>query len=423
MNLKLDDLTGYDPDDRYFASLYSQGTRRVFSLDLSLAGIVATLPRPDPDHPVPGNRKIDPKHARDFGLYVREKKDWVCPAVILRAHEEIFKFEREAEIGGSEFGRLSVPRIARTDLRVLDGQHRILGLHIAYEDIADELAKARQELQTARTSSPEQVAHWENVVKNLLVQRDRFARERISVQIVLEDDERGYKQMFVDIAENAKGITKTIQARFDSRKVVNRALLKVIQHPLLNGRVEDQLDRVKTDEQFLAAKHVAEIIRAVAVGVGGRISRKKEDQLDEDELVAATDRFFSILAEAFPELQAIVDGDLLPGELRGDGPNGSLLGSATMLRVLAGVYHELSNPTPPRGEPTPKPFSDDEIVMFLASLRPHMAAPVEPGLWTETGIVEPGAHAPKARGGDVRRLAERMVSWARTSLPVPVKAR
>ena len=48
---------------------------------------------------------------------------------------------------------------------------------------------------------------------------------------MLEGDEKGYKQMFVDIAENAKGITKTIQVRFDNRRVVNRALLKVIQHP------------------------------------------------------------------------------------------------------------------------------------------------------------------------------------------------
>jgi DNA-sulfur modification-associated len=420
--LHLDNLTGYDTDDRYFASLYSQGTRRVYSLDLSLAGIVATLPRPDPDHPAPGNRKIDPKHARDFGAYVREKRDWVCPAVILRAPEVIFSFEKQAEVGDSEFGIISVPRIARTDLRVLDGQHRILGLHMAYDDIANELAKARQELHLAQTNSPDQVAHIENVIKNLLMQRDRFTRERISVQIVLEDDERGYKQMFVDIAENAKGITKTLQARFDSRKVVNRALLKVIQHPLLNGRIEDQLDRVKTEQQFLAAKHVAEIIRAVAVGVGGRISRKKEEQLDEDELVATTDRFFSILAEAYPELQAIADGTLAPGELRGDGPKGSLLGSATMLRVLAGVYHELSRPTAQRGESTPDPWTDDQIVAFLATLRPDMTAPVAAGLWTDTGLVEAGAHAPRARGGDISRLGDHVLRWARHGLPVTTAA-
>jgi hypothetical protein len=417
----VDHLTGYDTHDRYYASLYTQGARQVYSLDLSLAAVASILPKPDPNNPTPGNRKVDPKHAADFGAYVREKKDWVAPALILRA-PDIFEFEKREEIGGSEFGVLSVPRVARTDLRILDGQHRILGIHLALEDIARDLEKARQELNNARHGDPDSVERWEGAVKNLLLQRDRFGRERVSVQIVLEDDEKGFKQMFVDIAENAKGITKTIQVRFDNRRVVNRALLKVIQHPLLDGRVEDQLDRVKTDDQVLAAKHIVEIIRAVAVGLGGRISRRKEDELDEFELVESTDAFLTTLCHGFPELQDVSDGKMAPGDLRRDGPRGSLLGSATMLRVIAGAYHELSQPTPQRGQPVPNAMTDQEIVDFFSQLRPYMGVPVVSRLWLDTEIFDSGARAPRARGGDIRRLSEYIVSWARHGLPVPSAA-
>lgn len=421
MAASVDHLTGYDTHDRYYASLYTQGARQVYSLDLSLAAIASVLPKPDPDHPTPGNRKVDPKHAADFGSYVREKKAWVSPAMILRA-PDIFEFEKRETIGGSEFGILSVPRVARTDLRILDGQHRILGIHLALEDIARELEKARQELNNARHTDPDSIDRWEGVVKNLLLQRDRFGRERVSVQIVLEDDEKGFKQMFVDIAENAKGITKTIQVRFDTRRVVNRALLKVIQHPLLDGRVEDQLDRVKTDEQLLAAKHVVEIIRAVAVGLSGRISRRKEEELDEGEMVDMTYGFLTTMSRAFPEFQEIADGKLAPGDLRRDGPHGSLLGSATMLRVLAGVYHELSRPTPQRGQTLPNPMNDQEIVDFFSQLRPVMSVPVTSGLWLATEVFDTGARAPRARGGDIRRLSEHIIGWARHGLPVPTAA-
>jgi len=414
-----DQLTGYDTHDRYYATRYSQGARQIYSLDLSLIGIASILPKPDPDNPTPGNRKVDPKHAADFGSYVREKKDWVSPALILRAPDQIFEFEKRDAMAGSEFGILAVPRVARTDLRILDGQHRILGIHLALENIARELDQARQELNAARHGDPEAVDRLEARVKNLLLQRDRFGRERVSVQVVLEDDEKGYKQMFVDIAENAKGITKTIQVRFDNRRVVNRALLRVIQHPLLDGRVEDQLDRVKTDDQLLAAKHVVEIVRAVAVGLSGRISRRKEEELDEAELVAATDAFLDTLTHAFPEFQEIVDGKMAPGDLRRDGARASLLGSATMLRVLAGAYHEMSRPAPQRGQTVPNPMTDQEIVSFLAQLRPYMGVPVTSRLWLDTGVFDSGASAPRARGGDIRRLSEHIVSWARQGLPIP----
>src|SRR5262245_4082637 len=134
--------TGYDTHDRYYATKYEQGGRIVYSIDLSLASVAATMPRPDPAKPTPGNRRVKESHARGFGQYVRENENWVAPALLLRS-PDIFEFQKEKDVAGTQFGILAIPRLARTDLRILDGQHRILGLHYAIEDIASELEKQR----------------------------------------------------------------------------------------------------------------------------------------------------------------------------------------------------------------------------------------------------------------------------------------
>src|ERR1700752_414156 len=84
--------SGYDHDIRLFATRYEQGARTVFSLDLSLAQIASLLPKPDPSHPTEGNRRVNERHAREFGSYVRDHSSWVAPALVLRA-PDIFTFE------------------------------------------------------------------------------------------------------------------------------------------------------------------------------------------------------------------------------------------------------------------------------------------------------------------------------------------
>ena len=74
-----------------------------------------------------------------------------------------------------------------------------------------------------------------------------------------------------------------------------------------------------------------------------------------------------------------------------------------MLRVLAGVYYELS-----------KDLSDDEIQEFFEKLKLFMAAPIKEGSpWLETGVFSVGSTAPKARRQDMKTLAETIVKWAK----------
>jgi len=404
------DVTGYDPAVRFYATRYKQGGRTVFSLDLALTQIAGLLPAPNPANPTEGNRRIKESHARAFGDYVRSKSDWVAPALVLRA-PHIFDFDVRESIGGTEFGVISFPRLASTDLRILDGQHRILGVHLAIQGIADELEKARSGLSAARRNEaePEVLQQLQEKIDRLTEQRERFDRERTSLQIFLEDDQVAYKQMFFDIADNALGITSSVRARFDSRKVVHRSLEDVMKHALLRGRVDPEQDRIgRNNPNLMGAKHVAEIIRTLAVGIEGRIGRRLEDELREDALVQKTNDFLDSLIAAFPPLEAVVDGEMTPDELR----KTSLLGSTVMHRVLAGVYVELVDR---------HKLDDEDVTEFFRKLAPHMhGAVTEDSIWvTKVGddVFSQGALAPRSRRQDLRSLRDTMVTWATTDPP------
>jgi hypothetical protein len=397
-------VSGYDTDDRFYATRYSQGGRRVYAIDLSLAQIASLLPAPDPDNPTEGNRRVRESHARAFGDYVRDKEDWVSPALVLRA-PDMFKFEALQQIAGTEFGIVSFPRLARTDLRILDGQHRILGVHLAIEAIAKDLEKQRSLLAAARRSGEEAavIRHVEEKIRELEHQRERLGRERISIQVFVEDDGVAYKQMFYDIADNALGITSSVRARFDNRKIVNRCVEDVVRHALLQGRVDLEQDRLgRNNPNWVGAKHVAELIRTIAVGIDGRIGKRLEDELHEATLVQDTNRFLDTMLEGFPELGKVADGELEPEDLR----HTNLLGSTSMLRVLAGVFHELVR----------EGWADEDIAEFFRQLAPHMAGPVnDTSIWVKEvpgEIFAPGALAPTARRQDLKRLTETLRAWA-----------
>ena len=397
-------VSGYDTDDRFYATRYSQGGRKVYAIDLSLAQIASLLPAPDPDNPTEGNRRVRESHARAFGEYVRDKEDWVSPALVLRA-PDMFKFEALQQIAGTEFGIVSFPRLARTDLRILDGQHRILGVHLAIDAIAKDLEKQRSLLAAARRGGeePAVIRHIEEKIGALEHQRERLGRERISIQVFVEDDGVAYKQMFYDIADNALGITSSVRARFDNRKIVNRCVEDVVRHALLHGRVDLEQDRIgRNNPNLVGAKHVAELIRTIAVGIDGRIGKRLEDELHEATLVQDTNRFLDTMLEGFSDLGKVADGDLEPEVLR----HTSLLGSTTMLRVLAGVFHELAR----------EGWADEDIAEFFRQLASHMAGPVnDTSIWVKEvpgEIFAPGALAPTARRQDLKRLTETLRAWA-----------
>lgn len=399
-----EEATGYSTEDVYFATRIEQGGREVFSIDLSIPQLVSTVGRPDPSNPIEGNRRIDPSRARAFAQYVRNRKNWVCPTLILRAPSGEFHWEgRLSPQGGTQFGTLAVPRLSRNLLYILDGQHRILGFHILWEEIQKDITSAKQKAARSRNEGDTEIANaLQRRVRQLIKERDDLANQRVQVQIVIVDDPREFKQVFFDIADHAKGISGSVKARFDSTKVVNRVLEDVLAHSLLMGRVEMETDRI-TGPNLLAAKHVADIIRALQVGATGRITRRMEDEVDDRKVMNDAMDFFSTLTFAFPELEAVEKGLTLPAELR----KASLLGSATFLKVLAGVTRNLVD----RGH-------GGDVVPLFQKLRPLLRTPIDHGSpLLLTGCFQPGAYAPSARMGDVAKLEQTLTEWALNNPP------
>jgi len=408
IGLNMAEPSGYSTHDEYFATRFQQGERVIYSVDLSIPQLVSTLPEPDPNRQQPGNRKINLSHAKAFAEYIQERDNWVCPSLMLRAPEGEFQFRSEREIAGTELGILAIPRLAREALKILDGQHRILGFHIAWRSLSESIQKGREEVAVARRSGPEElVKEIDRRLARRLALRDQLSQARVSIDIVVVDDPEAYKQVFVDIADNAKGVTRTLSARFDRRKVVHRALPLVAEHPLLKGRVEEESDRLSSvNPNLLTAKNVADITRTVQVGAARRISKRLEDELEERKVAENANRFLDVAEDAFPDLRAVEQGEIAPAELRRD----SLLGSATMLRVLAGVYHELVI-----DESAGSRLTDGEATKFLAKLSGHMGAPISSaGPWTHGLFLDSGM-APQASQGDIKKLVDLIVSWSENS--------
>jgi len=402
--------TGYDPYERFFASRYKQGGRTVYSVDFSVRELVTFLPKPDPDKPLDNKstqRRIVPKHAQDFAEYLLEQPEWVAPALLLRA-PEIFEFESYDAIATAttQFGILAVPKDAKSEIQIVDGQHRTLGFHLAWERLARRIEEGRALLAAAKQQDPALVDHHQKELDQRLGVRDRLGSERVSVQIVLVETPEIARRIFVDINDNAKGITGSVRDRFNDRTAVGKALNVVLDSSeLLTDRVDLEQDRVGSSSPYLlGAKHVADVIRALAVG-NGRIGRVVAKSLKEGDLIKEYEAFEDALVEAFPVLAEVIDGDLSPSELRQQ----HLIGSNVVLRSFAAAWHDLrlEGSTP------------EQIAKSWATFDEHMDLPVFASTqdsWFALGVVEPrtgGSFATRSRAQDFKTITKFVVSQSR----------
>lgn len=405
------------------ATRYTQGGRTQFHLSVTIEYIPRlVLNRPDPDKPLPLNRKVKLSRARAFGKYFRQRPAWVSPAIIVRVPAGEMEFtEIHTFADGTAWGVLKIPFQALLSLEVLDGQHRTLGLFLALEETVKEIRKARDTLQKMKDEGVpgNAIPDQEKYLKRQLAIEDRLRKEHISVDVVaVSDDEQ--KQMFADINNNAVGVNKDFTTILDQSKVVNRIAVALIDsHVLLEDRVESgQGSRFgQANENLMGAKNVGDIVHGVIVGTG-RVGAQREKELEADPTAAEkkVSKFLDLLVDAFPDLQQVARGDLSPKDLR----QKSLLGSTTMLRVLAAVYHDLSEPPKPATGPQPLPLSQADIRDYFSRLAPHMGAiPIkdDDDIWLPTGAFLPGGNAPQARQGSIKSLVDAMVDWARNGNP------
>lgn len=415
MSINIDPLRLSKPQDSstYLAIRTMQGGRSVYTTRVPLLDLPTILPVPDPENVDKDNRKVDRLHAKHFGEYLDTKQDWVAPALLARDGGGC-TFEKVDEQGA--VGYLTVPWAIGgiSSLRTIDGQHRILGVAIEKKRITEAISAVDREL--ARKVSVDKAAKLNAERERLISQLNRLKAEYVGLDIYVEPDPIKAQQMFVDVADNAKGISSAVRARFDNYKVANRTLSDVIDHPLLKGRVDAEQDRMTVkNPNFMGAKHVADITRAVVAGAGGRISKKAEQTLTDGEVIEQVKDFLDVVSRAFTDLAAITEEDL-DVERQPDEPTmsqkvrrTSLLGSVGMLRVLAAVFRELR-----QGD---DPVELDDITEFFKRLDPHMAAPIaETSIWRTTDATvdfEPEASSPIMRTQNIVHLVGVISSWYR----------
>lgn len=401
-------VQGVTTDQLLYGIRYRQGGRTVYLTAMTPAEIINNVPRPNPDVPNPGNRKIRPKHARDFAEYYLEHANWVSPGIILRS-PNIFKFDPDAEMpdGVTQFGKITYPKRKQNDIQILDAQHRILGFHEAQDKLDAAVVSAKDKRQKIMRVDGKEGAAFSQIereIRDLEKLRDRMHSERVAVEIQITDDGQAYRQMFYDIAENALGIRASEKVAFDSRKVVNRAYPLVSEHPLLAGRIDQDYDRLGRSSQFfLTANHVVDIIRVSNVGIEGRVGRVMEKEWSEQEVANKAIGFFDTAVKAFPALQEVMLQQLQPDELR----KKSLLGSPVFLRILAALRFELKEN---------HAWPEQSVSDFFTALEPHTTAPVhENSIWLKNlpeDTFNVGGYAPNGRRQDIVNTYRGLLEWA-----------
>ena len=406
-----DNLSGYDTTDDYVAQRTKQGDRHHYLIAIPLPRIPEILPVPDPSEPFDDNRVVRESHAKGFADYVLSNKYWHSGPLTVRTTSETVAFEVATDLGTLQIGTLKVPRTRRGEFRIVDGQHRVLGIKILLEKIAKERLRQATLLQEARDSHAEkaQIQQFERSLKEITATQERVQNASIVIDLVIENNDQRARQIFVDVADNALGINKAVRDRFDMAKTANRALNVLLANPgrLLDGRVDLQKATISgSNPNWLGAGVVSDIIRILQVGISGRISQAQEKTLEHDRLAEQAEVFFASITAAFPDLEDLANDAITSQELR----KKSLLGSATMMKVLAGVYHEIT---------ITRSQSSSAAIDFFTRLAPLTSAPVAEGtksgdLWLNAGnenqFVD-GSMAPGARLQQVKDLVATITEW------------
>ena len=401
-------VTGYNPYEWFFATRFKQGGRTVYSIEFSVREIITFVPKPDPTKPVDvgaAQRKIHVAHARSFADYILDEEEWVSPALLLRG-PSIFEWaaaDLGIDTGTTQFGQLGVPKDSRGEIQIVDGQHRTLGFHLAWERLNADIEKARTALDVAKAAGqPIVINDAAFELERLKDKRAKIAGERVAVQIFVIENVKDARRVFVDINDNAKGVTGAVRARFDDRKVVNRALNLVLQeNPFLDGLVDLEQDRATGNSPYLlGAKHVADILRALTVG-NGRIGKAQEAIFEEKVIASEFDEFVDGLVEGFPPLASLEAGDLSAPDLRVE----SLIGSNVMWRAFAAAWFELKS----------SGWSAEKIQKSFSSFAPHMGPVFEDpaDTWFQTKVFQPAegkpTTSPTSRAQDFKTLTSFIV--------------
>lgn len=198
------------------------------------------------------------------------------------------------------------------------------------------------------------------------------------MQVLLTGEGDQARRIFTDVADNAKGISRSQLADFSDRSVFNR-VARDVSATLLQGLVDPVHDRMSSkNPHWISLKDVVNVAQAVEYPIGKRWTTQRESELvhREPAIEDMTRSVFEGLIELYPELGAVIDGSLSPTELRQGGSQPSLLGSATMIRALAAAYRRLRMGERADGDKSwrHKPLKHAAIIETWGKVLPPMTA-------------------------------------------------
>ena len=413
-------LTGYQKEDTFIASRKYMGGRPVYHLDMCISQLTAGVDAPPIGVPQDDNRIVNEARGKLFRDYVHENKEWASPSLLLWCPIGILNFDPIPAINdlvndpSSVFGIFSIPRNSRQSIKILDGQHRILGFHLWMEKLNKDLRAAKLHLSEAqKAGSPAVIQDAQQRVKIVEENIERSDKESIGIDILICESSKEARQIFADIANNAKGMVKALSIGFDQTKIVNRVTSTLAAdnpHPLLKDRVDFNKDRVSGNSNYMiSAKTLADCIRSLSVGISGRVSRAQEKEANDQLIEIKAKDFFDGMQSAFSS-----DLTLAPNDLR----QKSLLGSGTIFRVLAGVWFELTSNVDSQGKKVNPRKTIEEATNFFKKLAPNMQIPIKSGNgWLATGVFPDPSKgavvtAPGSRNQELKQLVLEITKWA-----------
>ena len=276
----------------------------------------------------------------DFGNYwEKHSEDWVVPPILLDTAEELTYSELKRDNDQISLVKLKLPADHKHSLRILDGQHRILGWYLKKLELSARLSDATTAYNKAVIAS----AISDKVIIQaeldaININSKRLDQEHVSINLIDSLSAVKHQQFFVDIAKNALGINKTVQAKFDSASIINRVTQELIKsHPLF----EDRIDMEKTscsgsNPNLLTVVNVSDISRHACFGVNRMITAKRENNYKDEDLVEIVTIFLDLMVKNVRQLQLVVDGIIKPPDFREQ----YMLGSGTIWRCLAGAFYE-----------------------------------------------------------------------------------
>lgn len=415
--------SGYADTDDFIGVFHRQHELSLLTVQLSWPSLIKAVKLPEPNQKTDFNRPLRPGHAQKFAQYLDlVEKPYTPPIALFTDPANIDVEEIEGlpqSIGNVRFVMAKFIRSAREQVHILDGQHRIYGGHVLAGKYQEELSSAREHFRRAeKFEGRELIDDARGRVATIQDKIGRFSEMTVTVQIALTGDRGVAKQIFADVADNALGISRSILSEFSTRSAFNRAAQQLTQEEL-SGVVDNVQDRMsRKNPHWLSLKDVVNVVQALELPYGKRWSHKLEETLDESKLYKQSVAFFAGLAEAFPQVRQVLDGELSGPDLRLGGSEVSLLGSSTMIRVLAAGYRILRS-----GDDDNPPMQHDEVVEFFASLpmeagftgpaKQEEAQPVLDAHWRETGKFGYPYVSPVARRQDIEALVDFIVRWAR----------